>query len=676
MVLDARFIEKEKMKDKFVKFKKIWVKYSTFQKIALISLIVFTLIIPMSALVMKGNHDLRSRASENFVTTLPITGPISVTPSQKNHLTWSTNYVSLEAENFYIVSNGNKYYANTNNVSLNSDPPDPPDTNYTTLEAIWTENSTEMRLFMYFYRDENTWWLSEARIYNGQSPGDWIYFNKNSTSKLINGTGEKFLISLDLNSDPDQQYQGRIHFDNLKLQPFLNSLFPTTTPTAVSTLTPTITPPPSLNTITVCPDGAQNQPECNYFGGNGIQQAIDDVNNGDKILIKEGSYRPSNPISIIWRHLTIEGEGYRKTIISGGSLPLRRGNVFEIQGSQINLGKLQITDSIQNVGGTGILITPGSMVVGERKSDIRIYAVEIQNNSSHGIVISGGPEAFNVIRITNSLIHHNSIGIEIVYKADVEIVNSVIASNINHIITHQGTGIWVSERLESDSTIKIKNNIIANNSWTGGIQVLNSLNRVFNSYNLLGSNTQNYIGLSQGTGDLIGDARFATSNDYRVDPDSPAIHNGDPSLTNPDGTRSDIGAYGGPQACDLDPALNGCTNIIPSITPASISSPTPFDQNLHIANISLPDGRINSFYNILVRGYTPDINKSLYLEFTGLPSGIIPKVCYSSIEDNNKINDCKLMGYPGQSGTYETLITLSDTHDGITSKTLPLKINP
>ncbi len=52
-----------------------------------------------------------------------------------------------------------------------------------------------------------------------------------------------------------------------------------------------------------------------------------------------------------------------------------------------------------------------------------------------------------------------------------------------------------------------------------------------------------YSGVTPGVGCLSADPMFVSSSDYRLQGSSPCIDTGDPSLFDPDGTRSDMGAY-------------------------------------------------------------------------------------------------------------------------------------
>jgi hypothetical protein len=54
------------------------------------------------------------------------------------------------------------------------------------------------------------------------------------------------------------------------------------------------------------------------------------------------------------------------------------------------------------------------------------------------------------------------------------------------------------------------------------------------------------------------DPGFVSLVDFHLKAGSKAIDRGNPAIKDPDGSRSDMGAYGGPSACILDSSLKGC----------------------------------------------------------------------------------------------------------------------
>jgi hypothetical protein len=106
------------------------------------------------------------------------------TPSAGTSVNWATSYALFQADGFYITANGKTYYGNSPDVQVHSDAGSP---TYTTLEVTWHENGDEMRMYIYFHSDGYTWWTDEIRTYNGQNPGDWIYYMDHNTFLMNRG---------------------------------------------------------------------------------------------------------------------------------------------------------------------------------------------------------------------------------------------------------------------------------------------------------------------------------------------------------------------------------------------------------------------------------------------------------------------------------------------------------
>lgn len=220
-------------------FRKYWHHLTSSQKISLTIIILLLAISPLLIFAVYQQIELRSRATNPVTPITPIT-PVTPPNPDKNPINWITNRVSLSADNFYLEANGKKYYANTGNLSLHSDPGS---NTYTTLEAQWTENDVEMRLYIYFNANTQKWWSPEMRTYNGEVQGDWIYYY----GKFFENTlGSRYTSSsIFFTSSAPQSSPGTIHFENLKIQAFTNLSLPSPSPTPTPSLTPTPTYTPT-----------------------------------------------------------------------------------------------------------------------------------------------------------------------------------------------------------------------------------------------------------------------------------------------------------------------------------------------------------------------------------------------------------------------------------------------
>jgi hypothetical protein len=96
------------------------------------------------------------------------------------------------------------------------------------------------------------------------------------------------------------------------------------------------------------------------------------------------------------------------------------------------------------------------------------------------------------------------------------------------------------------STLKSTNNIIAGYNYAFLSSYGDSTNELY--YNCLWNNRHlYYYGIVDTViGNIFSDPMFIDTADYHLQAFSPLIDAGDPSILDVDGTRSDIGAYGGP----------------------------------------------------------------------------------------------------------------------------------
>lgn len=111
--------------------------------------------------------------------------PISAS-SRINPIVWKTLDHQLASSNFFIRI-GDQYFYGQEPIQIYSGA----GPQYGTLELTWRENGVDMRLNLYFKRNEtNIWEMYDLRAYNGQERGDWIYFSPkdslgNQTSSLV-----------------------------------------------------------------------------------------------------------------------------------------------------------------------------------------------------------------------------------------------------------------------------------------------------------------------------------------------------------------------------------------------------------------------------------------------------------------------------------------------------------
>jgi hypothetical protein len=125
--------------------------------------------------------------------------------------------------------------------------------------------------------------------------------------------------------------------------------------------------------------------------------------------------------------------------------------------------------------------------------------------------------------------------------------NTIVFNEVTD--TDYGGGVCQWRR----TTPVFTNNIIAYNAGVG-VYSEDDMDDTF-TYNLVFGNDVAYDGMSgSGTGNLASDPKFNdvtrdgdwSNDDFTLQATSAAINAGDPGVSDPDGTRSDMGAFGGP----------------------------------------------------------------------------------------------------------------------------------
>jgi hypothetical protein len=125
--------------------------------------------------------------NQTLATVIALAGAISLTgaasaqepspssPSDEGAapaIVWDSGSVRFEADDFEVRV-GDKVFQGIGPTLVDSDPGDP---EYRTLEIIWQEHGVEQRMNLYFGADEDEWWISEVRTYDGLEDGEWINY--------------------------------------------------------------------------------------------------------------------------------------------------------------------------------------------------------------------------------------------------------------------------------------------------------------------------------------------------------------------------------------------------------------------------------------------------------------------------------------------------------------------
>ncbi len=153
---------------------------------------------------------------------------------QTHSINWSTNDVSVQADDFYISISGEKYVT-TQTVQVAA-VPSTIDPKRVALEAKWTESGREMRVKMEFaYPTENNFWrLAEIWSYKPQNGNSYMSYNpydagNNTIQHALGETYQTSDIYFTQNQYPYatgttnttlSSANSRIYFKNLKIQAF------------------------------------------------------------------------------------------------------------------------------------------------------------------------------------------------------------------------------------------------------------------------------------------------------------------------------------------------------------------------------------------------------------------------------------------------------------------------
>jgi hypothetical protein len=232
------------------------------------------------------------------------------------------------------------------------------------------------------------------------------------------------------------------------------------------------------------------------------------------------------------------------------------GGVFGRENSELFI----LNNKIEGNGWDGVALYRGAsaFIADNVISEGRGAGVGITWDASATVLrnrISGFWKGIGTFGNSKAVVRNNAVfdnlgwGIIATGTSFLEVSNNVIVRNGNC-----GFAIW-SEEAKGECT----NNIIVKNGWreewvcpqVGIWNYGNYENFSITHNNIWGNEKGNYQDLPDLTGqdgNISVDPQFISETDFHLPPDSPLIDKGNPLFTDPDGTPSDIGMYGGPQA--------------------------------------------------------------------------------------------------------------------------------
>jgi len=248
----------------------------------------------------------------------------------------------------------------------------------------------------------------------------------------------------------------------------------------------------------------------------GIQVGISLATTGDTVRILSGTSGVYNEAVVLDRDITLECEGPDLVNIhnnSGNTITINTGRTVTIRGCTI----------------TG---------------------------SGKGILINGGANA----DIVNNVLLGNAQGI----SSSVTVGTVVVRNNV--VVGNSGDGV----SLYVNGSKTIINNILYNNAGCGANIYNSGADVEYN--NSVGNNTA-YCNVAAGTGAISAAPSFINegTGDFRLASGSTSRNVGKPGYNDPDGTRNDLGAYGGPDSAGFFPSPEGGPTIrTMSLFPSSV----------------------------------------------------------------------------------------------------------
>jgi hypothetical protein len=301
-----------------------------------------------------------------------------------------------------------------------------------------------------------------------------------------------------------------------------------------------------------------------------IQEAIDAASEGDVITVCPGVY---DSVLIDRVGVTLTGYGARSTCIIGTSAP-----GITLQGSFSSY--LEVDISGFTVSGRAHGTTPGaidaSLVTGS-VHDLRVSGVQAEGFPSvaaqvgqatlswERVAFDGNRDSIALLTtgpstiIQNCVFYANEQGYAWSAREagdTLYLTNSIFMDNSDGLSTVGGTGLVANTVVQGSynaylasgsGSVVFRNNVALSNvfGFTGPMPIGTS------DYNVAWDNGYDYyLGVEPGTHDKVIDPLFEdpANGDFRLMPASQLIDAGDPdpAFTDADGSRNDIGAFGGP----------------------------------------------------------------------------------------------------------------------------------
>jgi hypothetical protein len=222
------------------------------------------------------------------------------------------------------------------------------------------------------------------------------------------------------------------------------------------------------------------------------------------------------------------------------------GGGIQLRSSAARLSNVLVADNVASYYGGGLSLYQAHGAVLE---NVRV----VQNRASYG----GGLAAYasSPVRITNGIFSKNdgaAGGAIMVQYGSMEVINASLVDNV----ANGGAGLYLLGTNVQLLNVTMSGGVFRHEG--GAIMLVDGSAPIVSFSNFFGNAAPEFVGMGSpvGTaGNIAVDPTFvqksasdATTWNLRLAPGSPLIDAGDPALADPDGSRSDIGAFGGPGA--------------------------------------------------------------------------------------------------------------------------------
>ena len=138
----------------------------------------------------------------------------------RNRIEWGTDLVSLEADDFWILVNGQTFLG-TDDVLLDSRSSHVG--RHCTLRVTWSEHGVPMMLLIEFHSRSGTWTMENLWTYDASKEGELIRYDCPCGFTAAVGRARSGDLTLECAHGGYKCCGAKIHFDNMTVKPFLEA---------------------------------------------------------------------------------------------------------------------------------------------------------------------------------------------------------------------------------------------------------------------------------------------------------------------------------------------------------------------------------------------------------------------------------------------------------------------